>query len=159
VGIESADEEVIRPYVEWSTVDPIIGAFQPSRRDASGYAEDSALIEEFSVSCAVRTLGDWFPGAQISVQNHNNPGFDIVVARHGQVLRFIEVKGTRSAKPIFHLTENERRFSAENANLYMLLVFWGINLADGSYQLARHEGEVAVGAALSPVRYIGCLSP
>ena len=80
------------------------------------------------------------------------------MTERGKVVRYIEVKGTRATEPIFHLTETERRFSAENKTLYTLLVIWTIDLTRGTYRITRHDGEVAVGPVLRPVRYSGRLS-
>ncbi len=158
VRIDPDDESIIRPYLEWSTVVPIINGVRRIEREAPMADDDTTLVEEFSVARAVREAQSWLPNAQIEIKAHNHPGFDLLAAENGKVVRYIEVKGTRAAEPVFHLTETERRFSVENANLYTLLVIWTIDLARGTYRLARHDGEVAVGPVLQPVRYSGRLS-
>lgn len=157
VRIDSADEAVILPYIEWSTMVPLVGGARRLDGEAPMAAGDAAVVEEFSVKQAVCEVRAWFPNAQVEVKAHNNPGFDLVVTERGQVIRYIEVKGTRTAEPIFHLTETERRFSAENAALFTLVVIWTIDLARATYRIARHDGEVAVGPVLRPVRYSGRL--
>jgi uncharacterized protein DUF3883 len=158
VRIDPTDEAVIQPYLEWSTMVPLVGGARRFNEEAPMASDDTAVVEEFSVKNAVREVRTWLPNAQVEIKAHNNPGFDLVVTECGQVVRYIEVKGTRVAEPIFHLTETERRFSAENAALYTLLVIWAIDLTRGTYRITRHDGEVAVGPILRPVRYSGRLT-
>jgi hypothetical protein len=157
VRIEPADEAVIVPYLEWSTVVPLVKTSSQLDVRAPIAADSTVIIENFSVDHAVVIVEAWFPGAHVEVKKHNNPGFDLVVTDCGRVIRYVEVKGTRSALPIFHLTETERRFSEENATLYTLLVLWSIDLDRKTYQLTRHDGEVVVGSVLRPERYSGRL--
>jgi hypothetical protein len=158
VRIDPADESIIRPYLEWPTMAPLINGARRVDREAPMAHDDTTLVEEFSVTRAVREAQEWLPNAQIETKAHNYPGFDLVATEDGKVVRYIEVKGTRATEPVFHLTETERRFSAENADLYTLLVIWAIDLTRGTYRLARHDGEVAIGPVLQPVRYSGRLS-
>jgi len=156
VRIEPPDEAIILSYLMWSTTVPLAETSSLDVR-APIATDDTRDVERFSVEQACSIVKSWLPHAHVEVMRHNYPGFDLVVTERGQVVRYIEVKGTRSLAPVFHLTETERRFSAENASLYTLLVVWAIDLACGTYKLSQLDGEVVVGSVLRPERYSGRL--
>jgi Domain of unknown function (DUF3883) len=155
--IGTDDEAKILPFINWETASPLEEATQKS---ASGFAtnsKDIAEVENFSIEQSVKELQKRYPSAEIVVMNHNNPGFDILVTQMGKVIRYIEVKGTRSSKLLFHLTETERLFSVKNSALYTLMVVSMIDLANNTYQITKRDGEIPIGEILQPFQYIGLL--
>lgn len=157
VKIDSEDEAIILPYIKWPSIKKIDNFKQAEDSELPFGTGDIKTIEEFSVEYAVYELKKQYPEAQIEVMPHNNPGFDALLTENGKVVRYVEIKGTRIDKPIFNLTENERRFSADNARIYTLLVVWNIDLVNRTYRITRHDGEISVGKILRPERYIGNL--
>jgi hypothetical protein len=158
VRIDSEDEDLVLPYIKWPSIKPHIIADQSLNWYTPATPDEIAIIEQFSVDYAMKKAKEWFPNAKIEVMPRNNPGFDILVTENGKVIRYIEVKGTKTDKPIFNLTENERQFSANNSAIYTILVVWEIDLVNGTCSLARHDGEIPVGKILHPERYVGKLS-
>lgn len=158
VQIDPEDEAIILPYIKWSSATPLKSLPQPSDEIIFPTYEEAIIIEEISVKYAVAEIKKWYPQAQVEVMSHNNPGFDILVTEQSQVIRYIEVKGTQTDKPVFHLTETERKFSKNNSLLYTLVVIWMINLNDKTYKITKHDGEVSIGDILKPYRYLGLLS-
>jgi Domain of unknown function (DUF3883) len=157
VRIDADDEAIILPYLDWSSAIPLTGSHQVLDEQVSFATDDTSIVEQFAVDRAVVAVKKLFPLAHIEVMKHNNPGFDLTVTQGGKVVRYIEVKGTRSAAPFFHLTETERKFSAENAALYTMLVIWKIDLNKGTYKLSQHDGEASLDSILRPERYTGRL--
>jgi hypothetical protein len=158
VQIDPEDEAIIIPYINWSSTVPVNNLPQPPDEILFPTHEVAIKIEEISVEYAVAEVKKSYPLAQVEVMNHNNPGFDILVTEQNRVIRYIEVKGTQADKPIFHLTETERKFSKNNALLYSLLVIWMIDINGKTYKITKHDGEVLVGDILKPYRYLGLLN-
>lgn len=156
VQIDAADEPMITPYLSWATALPIATSVEQVEAAAST-AVDNAAVENFSVEHAMKFLGSLFPEAQITRMPHNNPGFDVLVTVAGRVLRYVEVKGTRSDAPVFFMTETERTFSRDNNSLYTLIVAWKIDLEAGTCLLNDRDGEVPVGSIIRADRYTGRL--
>jgi hypothetical protein len=155
VRIDSEDEAVILPYINWPSTTSLTLSDQESNLEVPMATDNILDVESFSVTRAVSAAKQWFPRAQIEVMKHNNAGFDLIATEKGKVVRYIEVKGTRVAAPVFHLTETERKFSVDNAALYTLAVVWEIDLARKTCNVKRHDGEIPVGSILRPERYIG----
>jgi hypothetical protein len=159
VKIEPEDETIILPYIHWPSIVPFVAnAVQSSEDGLFATSEEAKKIEELSILYAVAEVKKYYPRAQVEVMNHNNPGFDILVTENGRVIRYVEVKGTKANKPIFHLTETERKFSETNSPLYSLLVVWMIDKTHKTCKVAKYDGEVSVGPILKPFTYVGQLS-
>jgi hypothetical protein len=157
VLIDLEDEAIILPYIHWETATPLEEATQKSALGFATNSKDIAAVEKFSVEQSVKELQKWYPSATIEVMKPNNPGFDILVTQMGKVIRYIEVKGTRSSKLLFHLTETERLFSIKNSVLYTLLVVSMIDLVKNTYHITRRDGDIPIGEILQPFQYIGLL--
>ena len=158
VHIDPEDESIILPYLDWSSTFPIVQDL--GRADANApiaTTSDRDIVESFSVEHAIAAVEARYAGARVIPMRRNNPGFDLIVTERGRVVRYIEVKGTRSGRPAFRLTETERLFSAENSALYTLIVIWNIDLARETYQITSQDGEVLVGDILRPESYSGQL--
>lgn len=156
VYIDSEDEAIILKYVKWPNTIPLLQPTQPLTLQAP-FAEDALVVEKFSIDIAVSAAKKRFPNAKIEIMNHNNPGFDLIARENGKVVRYVEVKGTRSPIPRFHMTETERRFSAENKLIYSLVVVWKIDFVGKTNALTWHDGEVTLGPILQPESYAGLL--
>jgi hypothetical protein len=158
VRIDISDEAVIMPFLKWETMEPVppsapLAASPTATPPTYANADDMRAVEAFSVARAKEVAAKWFPSATIDELLHNNPGFDLVARQEGYVIRYLEVKGTRSSRPVFFLTECERRFSAENADLYTLVVISNINLNAGTCEVDRHDGQLD--SLLRPAQYRG----
>lgn len=153
--ITPEDEIIITPYIKWNSIVPLYNAVEENNKTPYAIYETAKTIEEISIGYALTEIQKLYPDAHIEVMNHSNPGFDILVTKQNRVIRYIEVKGTQLEKPIFHLTETERRFSSNNSSIYTLLVVWKIDTKNGTYNIAIHNGEVTVGNILKPYNYQG----
>ena len=158
VRIDSEDEAIIIPYINWSSIVPLNNSIQLPDEIPYATSENAIMIEKISIEYALAEVKKWYPSAHIEVMSHNNPGFDILVTEQSRVIQYIEVKGTQLNKPIFQLTETERKFSKNNSSLYSLLVVWMIDVNSKTYKITKHDGEVSVGDILKPYRYLGQLS-
>ena len=111
-----------------------------------------------AMELALNRAAKEFPGAQVKRMPQNNPGYDILVTEAGRVTRFIEVKGTQLAVPRFFLSETERQFSADNSDLYTLVVFYEIDLDSETGAPVRNDGEVTeIIGGLRVVQWRGAL--
>lgn len=158
VRIDPEDEGIITPFLKWSSTSPLILPSEINEEISFAIAETAQTIEEISVGHALSEIRRLYPDAKIEVMNHNNPGFDILVTEENRVIRYVEVKGTQSDRPVFHMTETERKFSSLNSSLYLLLVVWKLDLKGGTYKISKHDGEVSIGEILQPHRYFGKLT-
>lgn len=154
--IDAEDALLIKPYIKWSTAVPL-NVIESSDEAKYAISEIAKTLEELSVGYALLEIKNLYPDADIEVMKHNNPGFDILVTRNNQVVRFVEVKGTQLDTPVFNLTETERKFSKDNASLYSIYVIWKIDLKNGTYKTSRYDGEMSVGEILKPHTYLGRL--
>lgn len=103
--------------------------------------KDGRDVELYAVSAAQDWLETRYPGTRMIVMPHNNPGYDIRLDPTEGSIRYVEVKGTRSAVPRFFVTEGERLFSVRFAGSYTLVVVYGINLAARTHAgIADHDG-------------------
>lgn len=111
----------------------------------STYADPSTAraVEDYSVAAAVDAMAERF-GQQPVVMPRNNPGFDLRVGPEECPIRYVEVKGTQTAGPVFFMSEGERQFSIRNSALYTLVVVSGIDLATASHgSISVRDGAVA----------------
>jgi hypothetical protein len=109
-GVRKIPEEVFNAIVSRAGADQERAGQRPGAPSSgSGYAssEDARAIEVLSRAIVADYLRDRFPQAQIVDLPTNNPGFDLETDIPG--LRYVEVKGTRSSRPEFKLSEGERR--------------------------------------------------
>ena len=111
------------------------------------------------MSLAVAEAQKRFPSGQVTQMPHNNPGFDILVHLSDGSRRYIEVKGTTLAIARFFLSEGERRFSTDHAEVYSLWVFHSIDLEARLGVMVEKDGAVsdAAGVTLTPAQWIGVL--
>lgn len=116
-------------------------------------------VDEYAMTTALAFLALEYPGLEIERMPHNNPGFDIRVGPPVDPHRYVEVKGTQTARPVFFLSEGERAFSARYAERFTLLVVVGIDLEAQSHaSIELKVGEVSIaGANLEPVQWRGYL--
>lgn len=85
----------------------------------------------------------------------SNPGFDLLTNISGK--EYVEVKGTQAPAPRFLLTEGERRFAEENAASYLLVVVFGIDLAEKTHLgAAQIAGSLRERGQLRPIQWAGC---
>jgi hypothetical protein len=106
-------------------------------------------VDRFGVEVARRLLVEEYPGREVDVQAHANPGFDILVGTRSAPVRFVEVKSSANVVPRFFLSENERRFAAANAGRYSLVMVLGIDVKAGTHQAVRWHDGVLDDAAFS----------
>jgi len=114
------------------------------------YAADDAAkqVDRYAVAVAASRLKERFPNMLVSPMPHNNPGFDIRVGDATNPVLVVEVKGTRSAEPVFFLTEAERLFSATQARIYELVVICGVDLTASSHDAEYwHSGPITQAVA------------
>lgn len=127
---------------------------------APAYADPATAraVEDMSVAVAVEHVHERF-GESVKVMPRNNPGFDLLVGSASSPTRYVEVKGTQSAQPVFFMSEGEREFSVRNAAKYTLLVVSGIDLGSQTFQaLTTRDGAVAGdGVQLMPSQWRGRL--
>lgn len=117
-------------------------------------------VDRVAMDLALEWVAAEFPDAVIERMPQNNPGYDILVVENGEPTRYIEVKGTLRPLPRFFLSENERQFSADNSDLYTLVVFYEIDLDAETGVPVRRDGEVTQEAArLRVMQWQGRLEP
>lgn len=110
-----------------------------------GYAkpEDARAIEKISVAASIKWLSEKYDGESVLEMPHSNPGFDILVGDPQKPMWHAEVKGTRSQKPVFWMSEGERFFSVTNSTTYLLMVVTGVDiLGNTSSSLRVRAGAV-----------------
>jgi hypothetical protein len=151
IRVDAPDALRIAPYFQWENTSALIDSVVAP----AAFGDDTKDVEDFAVARAVPLVAEWFPGTNVTVMPHNNPGFDLLVCSAGQVSRYIEVKGTRRPDPTFFMTETERRFSAQNSALYTVAMVWNINLGEQTCAALRHDGEVKLDSVLLPMQYRG----
>lgn len=105
------------------------------------------VVEEYSVSLAERLMWRRF-GEPVQVMPRNNPGFDLRVGSRLRPTRFVEVKGTQTAEPVFFMSDGERRFSIANTTRYTLIVVSGINVRRGTHGLVTERDGALIGPDL-----------
>ena len=122
-------------------------------------SEASKAVEERAVVRATEWLAARYPACAVEVMPRNNPGFDIrVVAPSGEVVRYVEVKGTAAGMPSFFISDGERRFSTLEAARFTLVVVWAVNLVTGDCEITSHDGAVeAPDIDLTPRQFQGLI--
>jgi hypothetical protein len=143
-GVREIDDETFRRILAVGEAgDPTAG--RRRREAALPYAppETARLVDEIAVELALAELRARYPTAQLTEMPHNNPGYDVRVREGGNVIRYVEVKGTLRGEPHFFMSEGERLFSHENAARYSLLVFYAIDRLRRTGALLARDGGVA----------------
>lgn len=150
---------IVGPFDDGEVPDVITVAAVSGGGTPYASPETAAAVDRIAMDRAVEWAETSFPAADVVRMPHNNPGYDLLVSRDGAVVRYIEVKGTTFGNPRFFLSENERRFSEDNAELYTLVIFYGIDLATETAQSVAREGGLAVtDAELRVVQWRGALA-
>lgn len=128
------DEELTRKPISQSS----------ARNNSYPSPQTSKEVDEFAMNAAMNQVGCKYPNEEIDQMGHNNPGYDILVEKDGEVVTYVEVKGTKKPKPTFYMSEYERRFSKNNAEKYLLIIVYNINLNTGKYHLDSYQGDINV---------------
>ncbi|MFV4913048.1 DUF3883 domain-containing protein [Microbacterium lacticum] len=154
-GVRTLTEAAFQRIVAATTVSgPVENA-----GESPSYADTATrkAVERYAVEAVLKLLHSEHPDVEVEELPPNNPGFDIRVGDAGAPLRFVEVKGTQAAEPVFWLTEGERQFSIANAESYELFVVAGIDLSGSKmHHLHRHAGAVVHEAvSLEPSQWRG----
>lgn len=149
---------VVLPAAGDGTVEATAVARAP-RRAVRATPEHIAEVEDFSVARAVEIVRERYPGMDVEVQAHSNPGYDLLVKHGGRIERYVEVKGTTADSPGFFISENERRFSAEHASMYSLVLIAEINFPSGSFVPFWHDGPIDERFSLRPTHYTATFPP
>lgn len=127
---------------------------------APSYANSKTAqrVEEISVVAAVAATQDRFDEV-VRVMPHNNPGFDLRVGPEASPIRFVEVKGTQSAAPVFLMSDGEREFSIRNSARYTLIVVSGVNVDTGTHaSISTRDGALTGDdVEMQPIQWRGRL--
>lgn len=109
-------------------------------------SEFSRLVDAYAVKQVMALLREAHPSGEYTIREmpHNNPGFDVLVLFQGRTYRYVEVKGTTLATPVFFISEGERKFSKEESRQYTLYVVYNIRLDAESHDVVARDGEVTV---------------
>ena len=129
---------------------------RPSTRRPYASPEDAREVELCSRAIVTGYLLERFPAGRVVDMPTNNPGFDLETdIPH---LRYVEVKGTRSPRPEFLLSEGERRFAATHLDDYLFAVVYGIELSSGAH-VGISTARAPLGSAhrLVPQQWSGAL--
>ena len=127
---------------EESTRKPIYQS--PGRNHSYPNNQTSKKVDEFAMNAAMHQVSCKYPNKEIEQMGQTNAGYDIEVKENGKIVVYVEVKGTTKSKPTFYMTEYERIFSENNAEQYLLLIVYNINLNTGKFHLASYPGDVNV---------------
>ncbi|HEY8590057.1 MAG TPA: DUF3883 domain-containing protein [Naasia sp.] len=120
--------------------------------------ETAAAVERFSVDRALQWLRAEYPDAELAEMPHNNPGFDVLVTGPGDFRLHVEVKGTQAPVPAFFMSEGERLFSVNNADKYLFVCVYDIDLESGQATVLTKQGPVGGEAFhLIPAQWRGLL--
>jgi len=109
-----------------------------------GYAspEVARAIDAYAMNVAEGYIRARYAEQTVIRQAHNNPGFDLLVTVHEEVMRYIEVKGSQFSLPRFFLTEGERQFSISHAAMYTMLVVYAIDTSARTHELLCYDGSI-----------------
>jgi hypothetical protein len=166
-GLEEDEQDSLEEDEETESVDldQLLATwreFELSKLDDEFYAGYASAakrkaVEEISVEIVMGLVEEWFPGEPVEEMAHNNPGFDIRVGTPGDEVAFVEVKGTSTTAPGFHISEREIQFSIENSDQYIFVIVTGIDIEARTYQrYVRRDGSVeAPGFHLVPRQWRG----
>lgn len=106
-------------------------------------SEMRKAIDDYAIGVALAYAGQAWPSESVSLQAHNNRGFDIRVGAPARIVRYVAAKGTTLPVPRFFISEGERLFSARAAFKYTLLVVYAVDLTRAVHKLLRHDGAVS----------------
>jgi len=112
---------------------------------AAAYVDPATArkVEDYSVRVAVAAMKSRFAGMDVFVMPRNNPGFDLRVGPSDYPTRYVEVKGTQSAEPLFFMSDGERRFSLLKSDRYTLIVVCGIDIKTSKHgHVVERDGAV-----------------
>lgn len=154
-GVRTVDDVVVASILAQAGVlavhaveEPLPGEMvakpKPHGESQADYAKSKALIdavERYSVDVVLTLLAEEYGREVVQEMPHGNPGYDVLVTRHGPDLH-VEVKGTRQRDPVFFMSEGERLHSQRQAPNYRLCVVSRIDLDKGSHRVHWHEGAV-----------------
>jgi len=159
VRIDDEDEPIISERIRWETARPIVTLDEDPIAELPIEPDPAirALVECYAVKVAIDRVLVRFPDTTVEEMAHNHPGFDLLVRKGNRVHRYIEVKGTRQGRPVFHMTENERRFSSAFDDHYEIVVVYSIDLKEETHEVVWAQGEMRVGETLHPANYTGLL--
>jgi len=118
-------------------------------------AAQAREVELFSVDRAREYLRVRYPGTEVEVMPHSNPGYDLRVGQAEDPIRYVEVKGTTTDQPAFFMSENERQFSVRHAARYTMILLAEIDLDAETFELHLHEGAIDDRFSLAPVQWRG----
>lgn len=163
-GVRKISESVYLEIVSRANVEPTAGSSSSTAtaRNTGGrggtYASSEVAqeVERQSRRIAKEYLLDRLPGVEIMEMPTNNPGFDLETNRLGS--RYIEVKGTQAPVPRFFLSEGERQFGAAHQGDYLLVVVFGMDLAEETHQgIETARGPIGSTQRLEPTQWRGIL--
>ncbi len=163
-GVRRITDDEFSHILELAQVAPpeaeVVAGEVPPPEAKFGTSEAARKVEDYAVERVRELLQERYADATVQVMARNNPGYDIrVTGAHGALIRYVEVKGTSLAAPVFFLSEGERRFSGREAAQYTLFAVYTVDLEAGTHQVAEHHGEVTAEAcALTAVTWSGRLT-
>lgn len=131
------------------------------QRESQPHYPARSAIEQYAVDVVLRLLSTEHAGVEIDELPPNNPGYDIRVGPPANPARYVNVRATRSAEPVFWLTEGERQFSVVNSERFELFVIAGIdpNGTATTHRVYRHAGAVqSQSVLLEPSQWRGKLT-
>jgi Domain of unknown function (DUF3883) len=149
-SIRPLDAAVIRRAFEWD--EAIVAVVDPA-----GYPDpaEAARINRAAIPLALEHIRARYPDAEVTAQEHANPGFDFLVARANQVVRFVELKSTTGSPGGFFMSEYQRAFSAREASRFSLLVLSELDVVKGTCSPQWFDGAVDDHFELAPMQWRG----
>lgn len=113
-------------------------------------------VDEVAMALATTEAQKRYPGDIVVRMPHNNPGFDIEVRRNGEIIHYIEVKGTQSNEPRFFISTGEVAHSRRHSDKYSIWIFHSISLTIQTGVMVAHDGAVTeADFELEPIQYFG----
>ena len=152
-SIRPLDPDRVRRLFAW---DPALAPVVEPR----GYPspEAAAQVDASAIPIAQRLIEQRYPGTDVKNRSHSNPGFDFLVTKDGQTVRYVELKSTTTSPGGFFMSDYQARFGAENAATYTLLLLASLNLSDGTCQPHWFDGDPRVHFQLRATQWRGDLS-
>lgn len=124
------------------------------RGDQYHFPESSLELEEFAIGVVLEKLNQTYPNDKTTQQPYSQLGFDILVGTSDQPIAYIKVKSTEALQPVFQLSEGERQFSIDHTEHYALALVYAVNLSEGSYHFAWHQGAIQIKqCGLTPLQW------
>jgi hypothetical protein len=151
-SIRPLDESVVWSAFRW---DPALNEVV----DPAGYPdpEAAAAVNRAAVPVALEIVRARYPEAEVTTQDHGNPGFDFLVKRGGAIVRYVELKTTTKTPGTFYMSEYQREFSELNRARYSLLVLSGFDIAGRAGTPNWYDGAVTDHFGLAPIQWRGTL--